>query len=37
MSKNSGKPDQTPRSAASYLGLHCLTLSHKKDVKLIWV
>ena len=28
---NSGDPDQTPRSVASDLGLHCLPLSHKKD------
>ena len=25
------------RSAASDLGLHCLPMSHKKDVRLIWV
>ena len=25
---NSVDPDQTPRSAASYLGLHCLQMSH---------
>ena len=35
--KNSGDPDQTPRSAASDLGLHCLSMSHKKDARLIWV
>ena len=34
---NSGDPDQTPHSAASDLGLHCLHMSHKKDVRLIWV
>ena len=32
-----GDPDQTPRSAASGLGLHCLPMSHKKDARLIWV
>ena len=25
---NSGDPDQTPRSAASDLGLHCLPITH---------
>ena len=34
---NSGNPDQTPRSAASDLGLHCLPVSHKKDARLLWV
>ena len=28
-------PDGTPRSAASRLGLFCLPMSHKKDVRLI--
>ena len=28
--RNSGDPDQTPRCAASDLGLHYLPLSHKK-------
>ena len=37
MLANSGDPDQTPRSAASDLGLHCLPMSHKKDPMLIWV
>ena len=31
---NSGDPDQTPRSVASDLGLHCLNMSHKKDARL---
>ena len=31
---NSGYPDQTPRSAASDLGLHRLSMSHKKDAML---
>ena len=35
--RNSGDPDQTPRSAASDLGLHCLPMSHNKVVRLIWV
>ena len=26
-------PDQTPRSAASNLGLHCLSMFHKKDAR----
>ena len=33
---NSGYPDQTPRSVASGLGLHCLPMSHKKYARLIW-
>ena len=33
----SGDHDQTPRFAASDLGLHCLPMSHKKDAMLIWV
>ena len=27
-------PDGTPRSAASYLGLCCLPMSHKKDARI---
>ena len=34
---NRGDPDQTPRSVASNLGLHCLPVSHKKDDRHIWV
>ena len=34
---NSEDPDLTPHSAVSDLGLHCLAMSHKKDVRLIWV
>ena len=30
-------PDQTPRTVASDLGLHCLPLSHENDARLIWV
>ena len=30
-------PDGTPHFAASYLGLFCLPMSHKKDARLIWV
>ena len=30
------KPDQTPRSAASDLVLHCFPVSNKKDARLIW-
>ena len=33
----SGDPDQTPHFAASDLVLHCLSMSHKKDTRLIWV
>ena len=29
--------DQTPRSAASDLGLHCLPISHLWDARLKWV
>ena len=32
---NSGGPEQTPHSAASDLGPHCLPMSHKKDARLI--
>ena len=34
---NIGNPDQTPRSAASDLGLRRLSMPHKKDARLIWV
>ena len=34
---DSGEPDQTPRFAASDLGLYCLSISYKKDIMLIWV
>ena len=34
MLANSEDPDQTPRSAASDLGLHCLPLSQKWDARL---
>ena len=37
LQENSGNLDQTPQSAASDLGLHCLPMSHKKDARLIWV
>ena len=36
MKANSGDPDQTPRSVASDLGLHCLPISHKRDARLIY-
>ena len=32
--RNSGDPDQT---AASDLVLHCLSMSHKKEARIIWV
>ena len=32
-SANSVDPDQTPRSAASDLGLHCLSMSHLLDAE----
>ena len=34
--RNSGELDQTPRSAASDLVLHCWPMSHKKDARLIY-
>ena len=30
-------PDETPHFAASHLGLFCLLMSHKKDVRLLWI
>ena len=37
MQASSGYPDQRPHSVASDLGLHCLSMSHKKDDRHIWV
>ena len=37
MSANRIAPDGTPRFAELHLGLFCLPMSHKKDVRLIWV
>ena len=34
---NSGDPDQTPRSAASDLGLHCLPITLLRVSQLQWV
>ena len=34
---NSGDPDQTPRSAASDLGLHCLPITILRVSRLQWV
>ena len=34
---NSGDPDQTPRSAASDLGLHCLPVTRLWVSSLRWV
>ena len=34
---NSGDPDQTPRSAASDLGLHCLPIILLRVYRLKWV
>ena len=34
---NSGDPDQTPRSAASDLSLHCLQVTHLGVSRLQWV
>ena len=34
---NSGDPDQTPRSAASDLGLHCLSITLLRVSRLQWV
>ena len=33
LNANSVYPDQTPRSAASDLGLHCLAMSHLWDAR----
>ena len=30
-------PDGTPRSAASHLGLYCLSIFHRRDARLIRV
>ena len=37
MSANRIAPDGTPHFAASHLGLFCLPMFHKKDVRLIGV
>ena len=37
MSANRIGPDGTLRFAASHLGLFCMPMSHKKDVRLIWI
>ena len=37
MLANSEDQDQTSHYAVSELGLHCLSMSHKKDARLIWV
>ena len=37
MKKDSGGLEQTPRSMASDLGVHCSPMSHKIDARLIWV
>ena len=37
LNANSVDPDQTPSSAASDLGLHCLPVSLLWDARLIWV
>ena len=37
VSANSVDPDQTPHSAASDLGLHCLPMSHLWDARHKWV
>ena len=34
---NSGDPDQTPRAAASDLGLHCLPITRSRVSRLQWV
>ena len=36
LNANSVEPDQTPRSAASDLGLHCLPMSLLRDTRLKW-
>ena len=37
MLANSSNSDQTLQSVASDLGLHYLSMSHKKNASLIWV
>ena len=37
LNANNVDPDQTPRSAASDLGLHCLPMSLLLDARLKWV
>ena len=37
MKANRIAPDGTSHFVASYLGLFCLPMSHKKDARLIWV
>ena len=37
VSANRIVPDETPRFAASHLGLFCFSVSHKKDARLKWV
>ena len=37
LNANSVYSDQMPRSAASDLGLHCLSMSHLWDARLKWV
>ena len=34
---NTGDPDQTPRSAASDLGLHCLLITLLRVSRLHWI
>ena len=34
---NSVEPDQTPRSAASDLIIHCFRVPHEKSARLIWI
>ena len=37
MYANKIAPDEPLHCAASHLGLFCLSMSHKKDARLIWV
>ena len=37
MQANSGDPDQMPHSVVFDLGLHCFSISNKKDARHIWV
>ena len=37
MSANRIALEETPRFAASHLGLFCLPMSNKKDARLIWI
>ena len=37
LSANRNAPDGTPKNAVSHLGLLCLSMSHEKAARLVWV